>query len=320
MTKNCLTLICCLFAAPAFSYSQNFIESYYDQDWKEVVGAIDARFYSYAELKDSGWYRRDYYINLKKIQMTGLFEDKQTKIKSGTFCYFYSNGKIKSTGKYSHDKKEGLWLSFYSNGILEDSSNYTNGNKIGVCLSWYRDGLEKDSLNMDASGDGVYVSWFDNGLPSAAGRFTAFTKEHGHWQYFHKNGNKSADEIYHAGVLKEARYFNEEGTEISAALPEQRPYFPGKPKAWSQYVSKRLYFPNQYTFSNGHFASVVVSYTINEDGQLINAEVTVPFHPEFDKVALEAVKDCPAWVPAVSHNRKVCFTFSDTIWFSQGFD
>ncbi|MEO9145014.1 MAG: energy transducer TonB [Ginsengibacter sp.] len=56
---------------------------------------------------------------------------------------------------------------------------------------------------------------------------------------------------------------------------------------------------------------------VNEDGQIINAEVTVPLHPEFDKIALEAVKNSPKWLPAISQNRKVYSKLRETVTFLQ---
>lgn len=57
--------------------------------------------------------------------------------------------------------------------------------------------------------------------------------------------------------------------------------------------------------------------TINEDGQILDAEVIVPLHPEFDKIGLNAVKNSPRWNPVISHNRQISSAFRQTITFLQ---
>lgn len=94
------------------SFAQKTIDHYYDYNWT-LCAADEARFYSLAEHTDSGWHRNDIYVNLKQLQMSGLYEDKEATIRNGTFYWFYSNGTTKSVGKYIHNKKEGLWLDYY---------------------------------------------------------------------------------------------------------------------------------------------------------------------------------------------------------------
>jgi Gram-negative bacterial TonB protein C-terminal len=95
--------------------------------------------------------------------------------------------------------------------------------------------------------------------------------------------------------------------------------FTGGEKAWNKYLTKNLHFPSGYEFKTGYQAVVVVTGTINEEGKVIDVEVSAPLYPAFDKIALEALKDSPKWVPAVSHNRKVYDTFSLAINFSQSY-
>ena len=52
-------------------------------------------------------------------------------------------------------------------------------------------------------------------------------------------------------------------------------------------------------------------------GKVIDAEVSLPFHPEFDKIALSIIKDSPAWTPATAHNRKVKAYRRQPITFAQ---
>ena len=137
----------------AISFSQKNIEHYYNSNGRDCP-IEDARFYSLEIKTDSGWYKTDYFITLKKLQKAGLYEDQEDKIRNGTFYWFYPNGALKTVGKYIHNKKEGLWLDYFNNKSLKDSLNYKDDYPSGISLSWYKDGSIKDSINMDERGNG----------------------------------------------------------------------------------------------------------------------------------------------------------------------
>jgi hypothetical protein len=52
------------------SYSQKKIEHYYNYYGRECP-VDDSRFYSLETKTDSGWYKTDYYVSLKKLQFVG---------------------------------------------------------------------------------------------------------------------------------------------------------------------------------------------------------------------------------------------------------
>ena len=60
--------------------------------------------------------------------------------------------------------------------------------------------------SFDDDGNGTYVAWFDNGLPSEAGKYKDF-KKFGKWIYYHKNGKPSSVELYD-DTLKSFQYYN----------------------------------------------------------------------------------------------------------------
>lgn len=305
-----------LWALPAV-YSQK-VERYFDYHWHDT-SAANARFYSLTEKTDSGWRRKDYYLRSLTLQMEGLYKDSACKIPSGNFRYYHPTRIPESIGAYQDGKKQGVWLRYYSNGMIRDSMVYDNDNPVGVCLSWHRNGYPSDSASYNSDGSGIQVFWFDNGLPAAAGRYAPGYKKYGKWQYFYKEGGLSATEIYNQqGVLQDKQYFDAKGAPVADTTNKDRDAaFPGGLQAWNKYLAKTLYFPDQYTFTNGDQAAVVVEATIDEDGQVTNVEVVIPFYPAFDKIAVEAVRDSPKWIPAFQHNRNVRHEIRQPVIFSQ---
>ncbi len=317
LTKLFLLTVCTLFFTSSFS--QKKIEHYYNYYWRESP-PDDARFYSLEVKTDSGWYKTDYYISTKKLQMVGLYEDQDDVIRNGTFYWFYSNGVLASTGKYKHGKKTGLWMDYFPDRAIKDSMNYKDGHPIGVSLGWYNTGAARDSLNVSENGNGVYVSWFDNGNPSSAGRYVNFDKQEGKWQYFHKNGNISSLEIYRMDTLIDKNYFDENGNPMSDTTSTDREVqFAGGEQAWQKYFEKNVYYPSGIKFIKGSHAEVTITATVNEDGKIIDYRVSLPLTPPFDKAALGLFDHSPLWLPAISHNRKVYGIVVRTVNFSEDY-
>ena len=300
----------------AHLFSQK-IEQYYDYRWKLTDPSL-ARYYTVIEKKDSLWNRKDYFIYEKSLQMEGNYKEAECKIEEGLFTYYHSNKVIESTGNYKNGKRDGLWYRYHTNGLMYDSVTYNMGNVVGLRQRWHRNGFPMDSTVLQADGSGVEVTWFDNGNPSSAGKFAPGTKQTGKWQYFHRNGNLSASEVYNNGQLISRIYFSEDGKALSdTANKDREAAYKGDIKAWQNYLIKQLYFPSQWQFSEGTQAIVFVDWVVDEEGTIQDAEVTGSLHPDFDKLGLAAIKNSPKWIPAIDHNRKIKAYRRQPVTFAQ---
>ena len=315
MTRPLLLILLFLSAVRA-SYGQK-IERYYTFNWHDTT-AVNARFYSLTEKTNSAWHRRDYFLHSLYLQMDGFYEDSACKVPSGPFHYWYPNRLPESIGLYRKGKKQGQWLSYYSSGMMRDSTVYNeDGRPMGIRQSWYRNGYPLDSAIYNPDGSGTGISWFDNGNPASGGRYAPGGKPVGKWQYFYRNGGTSAMETYdHEGKLMDKQYFDEKGAPLTDTTNKDRQAeFPGGLKAWGTYLSKALYFPDNYQFTNGDQAAVVIDAAIDEDGKVVDAEVATPFYPAFDKIALDAIQRSPRWKPAIEHNRPVRYSIRQPVIF-----
>ena len=293
------------------------IEKFYDFAWRPCE-AGSARFYSQMELKDSGWVRRDYYLPARNLQMVGLFKDSSGQVKNGSFFFFHPNKALSSTGRYSNNKKDGIWISWHDNGYMKDSINYEEGEETGTALRWHDNGYLEDSVKHNADGTAVSVSWFDNGELSSAGRLNMLGAYNGKWQFFHRNGQLSSDEIYNNGQLVSKKYYTETGVpqaDTSSGNPQAT--FPGGVEKWTKYLDKNLYWPPRFQLVNGDKAVIRVEFTVDETGTVKNIYLSVPFEPAFNDILIRTLRNSPKWIPAVSHNRKVAFVHRQQITFAQ---
>lgn len=310
-------LVLFIFLTTTYTARAQKIQHYYDWRWEPIEPA-SARFYEEVEMKDSAWKRIVYYLRERSQKMSGNYRDSSCTIPNGKFRYYHPNGIADSVGEYRDGKKEGLWLAFHSNGMIADSAMYINGNKVGTAFRWHKNGYIADSSVISEDGSGVSVTWFDNGLPSSAGRFSAGHQMHGKWKFFHKNGNLSAVEVYDNGKAVDNQYFDEDGKlQPDAIVIDRQASFTGGAEGWKKFITKQVYFPSQYRIVNADKAVVVVQGVVDEDGKMTDVEVYNPFEPTFDKIAVNAVRNSPKWTPAVQHNRKVKYKIRQVVTFSQ---
>ena len=291
-------------------------ETYYDYKWKPC-DPLKARFYSVLQKTDSGWLRYDYFLAGLKLQMKALFADSTCKIHNGQSIFVYANGQVSSIGRQLYNKQVGVCVSYHSNGMMSDSATYSYGKPVGNKMSWWPNGTLSDSIAHINDSMDVEVGWFDNGVPSQAG-YLLNGNMHGKWKFYHRNGQLSAIENYDHGNALTKAWFKEDGSaQMDTSNTNKDAVFQKGVYDWVNWLSKKLFWPSGYQFSNGDQAVVVVAITLNEDGKPENVEIATPFHPAFDKIALDVVRRSPNWNPRISHNRRVKSYFHQPVSFKQ---
>lgn len=305
-----------LLAIPLCSQAQKPAPLLFDMNWKPCE-AGKARYAALIRKTDSGWYRTDYYLSTNSLQMSGLYADSACKIADGWFRYYYPGGNISSFGLMRQNKKQGMWLSFHNNGLMKDSSFYLDDSRTGISLAWHNNGFLADSVSRHEDGYAVHAGWFNNGNPSYAGRFMGKMME-GPWVFYHKNGHLAAKEVYVHDKITDAAYYNESGELQAKKLYETADaMFKGGEQAWRKFLSNKLIFPINYQLVNTEEMTVVVAALIDEDGNVADVWVDIPFKPPFDYEALRAFKKSPHWKPALAHNRRVAQIIRQPITFAQ---
>jgi TonB family protein len=316
MIRPLLFVLLCLLVMHR-SFSQK-TEHYYTYQLRDT-DAVSARFYSLTEKTDSGWRRRFFFLHSLLLRSDALYEDSACTVPFGHYRSWFFNGRPETTGTYSKANKKGLWMRFYSNGMVEDSTVYEDGHPIGVRQSWHTNGFARDSAFHYPDGSGAAISWFDNGYPAAAGRYGAGGRPYGKWAFFYRSGATSSFEMYDKnGNLVDKQYFDEGGNPRTDTInTDRKAAYPGGVKAWSSYLKQALHAPAHYPVMDGDEAVVVVEATISEAGKITDVEVAIPFYPDFDKAALEVIRNSPDWIPALEHNRPVKTTIRQAVTFSR---
>lgn len=319
-SKNLFRMISVLplvFASFYFnSLTAQTTERLYNHKW-EQCDAASASFYSLTVKTDSGYYRRDFYIRDAQLQMSGLYLDSICEEKNGYFTFYYPDGGVKSSGKYANNELDGPWVSYHYNKVRSDSAIYSKGKRTGTSLYWHTNGTLSDSLYRKDKQTYALVSWFSNAQLSAKGDFAANFDKIGRWDYYHKNGQPSGIEYFENGKRISAQYFDDQGNisqDTSGII--RIASFKGGEKKYRKYLQNKLHFPKGYKISNASSVSIVVTFTVTEEGKIENVYTSVPFDHRFDTVVEKVVKQFPDWIPAKNNNRNISMQLSLPVKFS----
>ena len=96
--------------------------------------------------------------------------------------------------------------------------------------------------------------------------------------------------------------------------PVTDPEFPGGWDSMMQYLNRNVRYPAECR-DNSIQGSVLVSFIINKDGEIVEAEVVRSVHPLLDAEALRVVNDMPNWVPGTVQGKPVRFRYSVPVNF-----
>ena len=121
------------------------------------------------------------------------------------------------------------------------------------------------------------------------------------------------------GYSGEYGYGDEYGDEYSGeaevfAVVEEMPRFPGGDAALLQYIGKSIKYPVEAQAS-GMQGRVIVSFVVNKDGSICDAEVVRGIDPLLDREAMRVINAFPTWRPGHQRGRPVRVKYTVPITF-----
>ena len=82
---------------------------------------------------------------------------------------------------------------------------------------------------------------------------------------------------------------------------ENMPEFNGGAGALMQYLSHNIRYPEEKDIQG----RVIVSFVVDKDGSISNAQVVKSLHPSFDAEALRIINNMPKWIPGTQNGKPV---------------
>ena len=95
---------------------------------------------------------------------------------------------------------------------------------------------------------------------------------------------------------------------------EESPEFPGGYEAYLQYLKKNIKYP-AICRDNNIQGRVIISFVVNKDGKIVDAEVVKGVNPSLDKEALRVISTMPNWKPGKQRGKPVRVKYSSPVNF-----
>lgn len=142
-------------------------------------------------------------------------------------------------------------------------------------------------------------------------------KRQGLSEYFFRSGKRSAAIEYDNDKIIKENYWDEDGSVVTdKSRIKQEPLFKGKPveSSFAYWVSRRLRYPENCRDSRIE-GVVKLSFTITEEGRLIDINVISSPHPDLSAEAVSVVSNSPLWSPARMYNQTASVVYVFPITF-----
>ncbi len=95
---------------------------------------------------------------------------------------------------------------------------------------------------------------------------------------------------------------------------EEMPEFPGGNTALMEYISSKIHYPEE-AIKKQTEGRVFINFIIEADGSISNAKILRGLSPELDAIALDVIRNMPAWKPGKLGTEPVAVSFNIPIHF-----
>jgi antitoxin component YwqK of YwqJK toxin-antitoxin module len=258
-------------------------------------------------------YQLGVYYKSGKVQMKGTTSTRIGITKTGTFLYFYENGKRKSILNYEKDKPIGAYFEFHENGEKklegvwsDNKENVIPNVKIKNC--WNENGVH--TIN-EGSGffEGIY---FKGSLPYrnnvngfGSGKIVNNLKD-SIWTGYNKKTKISYSENYNKGELISGVSIDSNKVEHKYTVSEIRPVPKKGMDNFMNYIAKTFNTPKV----EGLKGKIYVTFVVETDGSITDIKVLRDIGYGTGKEAVRVLTSYGNWIPGEQRGRKVRCTYS----------
>lgn len=187
MKSSALLFFIGMFFVANTANSQNK-KTWFDANWK-VVSQDKASYYRPTpQVKKSGYWIVDYYLN-GKIQKEGFSLTATAADPSfdGLVKYYFENGKPSQQITFKNGKIDGVLKTYFLSGTLKSETYYSEGFREGRYSSYFETGeLHERGEYLKNLKEGNWKTYYRNGKIKEKGKYEKGEKI-GIWKTYYKN-------------------------------------------------------------------------------------------------------------------------------------
>ena len=253
-------------------------------------------------------YQIGVYYKSGKVQMKGTTSTRIGITKTGTFLYFYENGKRKSILNYEKDKPIGAYFEFYETGEKKLEGVWTDSKEnvipnIKIKNCWNENGIQ--TIN---EGTGFFEEiYFKGSLPYrnnvngfGSGKIVNNLKD-SIWTGYNKKTKISYSENYNRGELISGVSIDSTKVEYKYTLSEIRPIPKKGMQDFYEHIARNFNTPKV----EGLEGKVYITFVVDVDGTLTDFKILRDIGFGTGEEAIRAVKNYKGWIPGEQRGRKV---------------
>jgi antitoxin component YwqK of YwqJK toxin-antitoxin module len=320
----------------ALSLSVNFVKAqsndtttYYYRNLRSItvlVSSLDSadfvRVIPPFRLTDERVEVKDFYKN-GKMKFVGTAIPSTVRLEKGTMkmegqgISFFDNGKRKSITTYKENQKQGTEYNYYPNGSPYQIIKYKNISGSIYTTALLESFFDKTGKEICANGEGTAYDYDDDFNIVRWG-----TIHHGLMNGEWRGYITGKDSAKYSITYKDDKYSSGIGYDT---LGKEHPFKDisedAEPKGgrfvfiemFKKLVSQTYKIPHSKIFLD----SARISFTIKEDGSLVNLEPLSTIQPELVEAMRIALSQCPKWSPATTYGIPLKAVFSLSLFISE---
>ena len=268
---------------PATAYCQNAqkVWQFLDENCIAIEDSTKAAYFRTVEKTENTIIVRDFYISGELEMVAECSNITPRVVMDGKVTNYYKNGKIMEEGFYKVNTRTGLFKSYYENGNLKSEVSYDNTKQ--TYFGYWRENGE---------------SLLDHG--------------NGHISEVIKNSS------YHKEIIDSVlvnHYAIKEGTTDTVYLfLDKQPEYKGGYESLMKDIQANMYYPRDARRA-GIEGTVYVTFVIDKEGKIVDAEVLKGIDAECDQIARRAVTKLKPWIPGMVRNKAVFVRFNLPVKF-----
>lgn len=176
-------------------------------------------------------------------------------------------------------------------------------------------------VNTNQALDFVVNDYYLTGELYMTGKFSSLKPENreGEFVWYYKNGQKKKSQTFENGTSVKSKYWDIEGNESKPPVDptEKMPQFPKGDRALMEFIVSNLRYPKDASTFRIQ-GRVLVKFTIDEFGNVVNPFIYKGVHKLLDEEALRVVNLMPKWKPGISEGEPAKVFFTIPIVFKLG--
>ena len=256
------------------------------------------------------------------------FEFIEDSIKHGAFKSYYQSTDttiqhpiLKQVGQYQQNQKHGNWQDFNEHGKLIEAYTFAKGKKTGPAKLFYINGLKKaDGRYINGQKIGKWKFYHLDGTISHVGSMEGETKI-GQWKFYRKGQLEGVVNFGLEGTKKEIKWqdlkqigYTTIARDNSGKRIEAMPEFPGGQKSMLDFIFSNLHYPKEAQ-QNNISGLTVISFVIDEMGQVRDAEIQRDIGGGCGQEALRMINDFPRFLPGIQRGKPIKVDYSLPVRF-----